>query len=99
MNMTEEQYEKLQKIIEACTKCEIALESMLVIANQVEKGFAEYGKTLTDAVDSNEFNADKCINAAIEECADNMQYLNGYKRHISNKNIARYDDKNTNFTH
>ena len=96
--MTEEQYKKLQRVIDACAKCEIALESMLVIANQVEKGFAEYGKTLTDAVDSGEFSANECIDAAIEECADNMQYLQGYKRHISNKNIARYNDKNTNFT-
>ena len=96
--MEKEKFDKVQAILNAAQKCEIALESMYTIAKQVEKGHREYGKTLTQAVDEGAFNEVDCLDAIMEECADSMNYIGGLKRHIKNKNIPKYDPNTTDFT-
>lgn len=96
--MEKEQFDKIQAILNAAQKCEIALESMYTIAKQVEKGHREYGKTLTQVVDEGAFNKVDCLDAIMEECADSMNYIGGLKRHMQNKNIPKYDPNTTDYT-
>lgn len=96
--MEKEKFDKIQAITNAAMMCDIALEAMHTIAKQVQKGYAEYGKTLTEAVDDNTFTEDDCLEAIAEEQADQLMYQKGYERHIRNKNIPKYDPKTTTFS-